>query len=70
MLQPKVKKIIIQEEGKDAENWAGHFGAEFSGERFYLEYAAENRSSDEESKKSMEERNLLKQFRSRGFAFE
>lgn len=36
-LLPKLSKVVVIEEGRDAEYWAGHHGAEFSCERLYLE---------------------------------
>ena len=44
---------MVIEEGRDAEYWAGHFGAEFSGERLYLEL------------ESLEAKNLHNQFQVR-----
>jgi hypothetical protein len=55
----KLHMVSIVEEGKDSENWGGHYGTLFSGERFYLNL--KNQADDC--------RDLLKTFGNRGLAF-
>jgi hypothetical protein len=55
----KLHMISIVEEGRDSENWGGHYGTLFSGERFYLNL----------KNLADEGRDLLKTFGNRGLAF-
>lgn len=36
-MREAVKTIVVEEQGKDAECWAGHYGAQFSSEKVYIE---------------------------------